>query len=113
MAEEREAVYLPNASPSRRYVKSPGNRDGVSQRQAMLEWGLTHERDLWELERAGKLVGIHVGNRVWYSRRQLTELLGEPTTGLTPPALKRRDNGDATKGGQQERFPFAGDQVAA
>lgn len=43
----------------------------------MLEWGL-HNRVFYELEREGKLIGIHVGNRVWYSRAQLIELLGEP-----------------------------------
>ena len=100
MAEEpREAPYTKIASQSRRYLKSPGNRLGVSQRQAMLEWGLTHERELWELELAGRLVGIHVGNRVWYSRAQLVALFGEPSNSPNRPVkMRKSDRGGYTQG---------------
>lgn len=57
---------------------------------------------LHELEHAGKLLGIHVGNRVWYSRAQLTEVLGEPPRGPEKPATKERD----AKGGNQQGFDF-------
>jgi len=107
---ERYSRFSPQ---SRRYIKPPGNRGvGVTQNQATFEWDV-HERVLWELEHAGKLTAIRLGNRVYFSRAQLTELLGEPKHRTTPPALKHRDNGSDAKGGQQERFPFESESVAA
>ena len=88
MATERTELYTGNSVQSRRDQRSPGNREGVSQHQAIIEWA-TSERRLYELERAGHLVGIHVGNRVWYKRAQLVQLLGEPKNGTPPPASKR------------------------
>jgi hypothetical protein len=90
MDAPRDALYTGNASQSRRYLKSPGNRDGVSQRQAVLDWELSHPRELWELELAGKLVGIHVDNKIWYSRAQLRDLLGPPKWGPDSPAKMER-----------------------
>jgi len=68
-------------------VKSPRDRAGVSLHQAVLEWG-KHFRVFYELERSGQLVGIHVGNRVWYSRAQLLEVLGEPSLN----SVKKRES---------------------
>lgn len=68
----------------------------------MLEWDV-HERVIYELEHAEKLVAISIGNRVWYSRAQLTSLLGEPPNAPHRPArTEKRD-----KGGYQERFDLA------
>ena len=87
MSSERGKPYSRFSSQSRRYVKSPGNRGvGVSQHEAALEWGV-HQRVLWELEHEGKLLGIRIGNRVWYSRAQLTELLGPAPVGGRQPSL--------------------------
>jgi hypothetical protein len=93
-------------------MKSPGNRAGVSAHQAVLEWGTDYRR-LYALEHAGKLVGIHVGNRVWYSRAQLVALLGEPVNGTRPPALKRRDNGADVSGRQLSWDDLSGGVQAA
>jgi hypothetical protein len=105
-AAERSELYTRVSEQSRRDQKSPGNRDGVSQHQAVLEWG-TYEKVLYELEHAGKLVAIRVGNKVWYSRAQLVALLGEPGTSPIPPALKRRDNGGRATGGQYSQGELA------
>ena len=69
----------------------------------MIEWGV-HNRVPHELELKGKLVGIHVGNRVWYSRAQLTDLLGAPKPGPSndPAKLNASDNGR-----NQQFLPFA------
>lgn len=79
MAEARGEPYS-ETSPQSREIKPPSNRAGVSLHQAVQEWG-RHFRVFYELERKGQLVGIHVGNRVWYSRAQLIALLGEPPKG--------------------------------
>lgn len=101
-ASRRRAVYSENAKQSIRDQRSPGDRRGVSQREAVDEWGV-YTQVLLELENSGKLVGIHVGNRVWYSRAQLTELLGIPRTGPHRPATTERD----AKGGCQQVLPLA------
>ena len=75
----------------------PARSDGISQNQAVQEWG-TNERKLYLLEQLGRLFSIRWGNKVIYSRAQLVDVLGEPT-GTRPPGLKRRDNrSDATGG---------------
>ena len=66
----------------------PERADGVSQNQAVIEWGV-NERKLYLLEQLGRLSGIRIGNRVWYSRAQLVQVLGEPPNGTQPPRLKR------------------------
>jgi hypothetical protein len=71
----------------------------VSSHQAVLEWGTYYKR-LYELEREGRLIGIHVGNRVWYSRAQLIELLGEPKFPTQPPAHNRARKSNGVTGGQ-------------
>ncbi len=83
----------------------------MSQREAVAQWG-TYHQVLLELENEGKLVGIHVGNRVWYSRAQLVQLLGEPTNGTRPPALKRLGK-SADVSGRQLSFNELGDAARA
>jgi hypothetical protein len=107
MATERDAPYSESGSPSRIYAKSPGDRSGVSLREAIAEWSVHHTK-LYELEAAGRLIGIHVGNRVWYSRAQLTELLGAPKHGPStdPAKLSASDNGRKPSGFQLD-IPLA------
>ena len=98
-AAERTELYTGNSVQSRRDQRSPGNRAGVSQHQAVIEWA-TSERLLYELEHEGRLVGIHVGNRVWYSRAQLIALLGEPKNPIRPTAHNRARKSNGVTGGQ-------------
>jgi len=91
--------------------RSPGDRVGVSLRQAMLEWDV-HNTTLYRLETEGKLVSIHVGNRVWYSRAQLVQVLGEPKNRTRPPSLKRLGK-SAGVDGRQLSFDELGDAAAA
>ena len=67
----------------------------------MLEWD-THAKVLYELEHAGQLIGIHVGNRVWYSRAQLISVLGQPPNGHGEPGKMERTD----KGGNPQRSYF-------
>jgi hypothetical protein len=90
----RRGLYTQSPRQSRRNVRSPGERaEGVSLGEACREWDVYHQR-LHELELSGQLLGIRIGNRVWYSRAQLTELLGEPKYGPDGPTkIDRPDNG--------------------
>jgi len=45
--------------------------------EAMREWERS-SNFFYRLEREGRLLGIWVGQRVYFSRRQLVQLLGEP-----------------------------------
>jgi len=88
---------------ARSHPLPPNRAEGVSLGQAMREWHVD-ERKLYLLEQLGRLLGIRVGNRVFYSRARLIELLGEPTNpGPQRARFQRRRgrilNGDSTSGG--------------
>ncbi len=73
---------------------------------AMKEWDRSYNFFL-RLEHTGKLLGIWVGERVYFSRAQLVQLLGEPKNPAPRPLLKRHNR---TTGGQQQSFEL---EVAA
>jgi hypothetical protein len=84
---------------ARSHPLPPERSDGVSLGQAMREWAV-NERKLYLLEQLGHLVGIRVGNRVWYSRARLVQLLGEPQNGTQPPRLRRLGQSSDVSGRQ-------------
>jgi hypothetical protein len=93
----RGGLYTESPPPSRRHVRSPGNRSqGVSQGEAERAWKV-HQRVLLELEHAGKLLAIRIGNRVWYSYAQLVAQLGEPSTSVIGRQLRWSEFDDAAK----------------
>jgi hypothetical protein len=97
MDAARGGLYSQIPPQSRRSVRAPRLRaDGVSQTAATYEWEV-HQRVLVELEQRATdpLMGIRIGNRVWYSRAQLTSLLGEPKR----PPFRPAKMGPAAKGG--------------
>jgi len=69
----------------------------VSLRQAEEEWRVDSST-LYKLEIAGDLLGIRIGNRVWFSRARLVQLLGEPTNPDRPTRLKRLAQSDDVSG---------------
>ena len=106
----RGEPYSRFSPQSRRNVKSPGNRSaGVSLHQATLEWGV-HFRVIYELEQRTEdpLVGIRIGNRVWYSREQLTALLGDPPHSPKRPSRTEK----SAKGGYQQGSLFDRERIA-
>jgi hypothetical protein len=83
--------------------------------EAMREWDRS-SNFFYRLEREGKLVGIWVGERVYFSRRQLVQLLGEPSNPSPErPAFRRHQgrvlNQDSASGGYQQGSLF--DRAAA
>jgi hypothetical protein len=79
---------------------APERSEGVSLGQATREWAVD-ESKLYVLEQLGRLLGIRIGNRVWFSRAQLVQVLGEPPNGTQPPRLKHLGQGSDVSGRQQ------------
>src|SRR2546430_17181712 len=62
----------------RTYARAPKARSaGVSLRDVLWRWKVT-TRHLYQLEVAGALIAIEVGNRVYYSEAQLRATFGGP-----------------------------------
>src|SRR2546429_9058147 len=62
----------------RTYARAPKARSaGVSLRDVLRRWKVT-TRHLYQLEVAGALIAIEVGNRGYYSEAQLPATLGDP-----------------------------------
>jgi hypothetical protein len=85
--------------------------------EAMKEWGRSYNFFL-RLEREGRLLGIWVGQRVYFSRAQLLELLGEPANPGPQRAHYSRHqnrvlNGDSDLGGYQQGSFFDSAAAAA
>jgi len=105
-AEEFGTVYAQAVPKSKvsGWVAAPTERPkGHSKREAMRIWRVTEYR-LNVLEQHGKLHGLQVGQRVFFSRAELVEVLGEPPNPTGPrPFLKRHQgrilNGDSASGG--------------
>lgn len=115
MAEER-AQNRQNSAPGQDpwYTPSPSNVVLLHDLAEIRElWGASHER-VYKAVRDGKLHAYgRPGRQKYYSRAELLAVFGEPTTFDTPPALKRRDNGERAKGGEQQSFELETGSVAA
>ena|SRR5258708_32173579 len=90
---------------------APARPEGVSQGQALREWGVT-EHKLYVLEQLGRLFAIRFRNKVLYSREQLLAVLGDPSNpdGPTP---RRRHNSSGDVSGEQLSWPEIGNAAAA
>lgn len=62
-------------------VAAPERAEGVTIREAMRRYSID-ARALYLAERAGRLIGLRVGNRVYFSEAQLETLFGSHGTGL-------------------------------
>lgn len=86
---------------------APARPIGVSLGEAMRCWGISAD-GIYAAERRGRLRGLRIGQRVWYSTAELIALFGEPTTPPSSGPVKGRESakGPQVSNGQLE-IPLA------